>query len=260
MNVSRLILQRRRHRHSRCFGFTLVELLVVIAIIAILAGLLLPALAKAKAAGLSAVCKSNLHQIGIALNLYTQSFQKYPLGAVNESVNGTSLVGLWDGKLLAYASSNRDIFVCPAYKSAPLWTNNVRLPVVNPSYGYNTVGTGRYPASSASLGLDGGFDTLNLGKAVFLSENQVKSPGDMIAIGDALPKPGGADRDLDDLLPINLLTEMVAPRHDQGANVVFCDDHVEFAKVKLWLQKSANARHRFNNDNEPHPETWSNNN
>ena len=59
-------------------GFTLVELLVVIAVIAILAALLLPVLAKGKAAAKSAACKSNLRQLGLALNIYVNDYGKYP--------------------------------------------------------------------------------------------------------------------------------------------------------------------------------------
>ena len=53
-------------------AFTLIELLLVLAIIALLAGLVLPALARAKEAGRGAACLSNLHQIGVALQLYVQ--------------------------------------------------------------------------------------------------------------------------------------------------------------------------------------------
>src|SRR6059058_3902240 len=59
-------------------GFTLLELLFVIAIIAILAALLLPALARAKSAAYSTACRSNLHQIAIALNLYLEDERVYP--------------------------------------------------------------------------------------------------------------------------------------------------------------------------------------
>ena len=232
-----------RIRRPWCAAFTLIELLVVIAIIAILAALLLPSLARGKAAGLSAACKSNLHQMGLALGMYTADFRKYPLW-----MSGTTF---WDATLLPLASNNRNLFRCPAARLAAPWTNNPALPQVNPSYDYNMAGTAKFNVRNPiSLGLDGG--------AIYVAESAVKIPSDMIAICDAKSALVGADRDADDL-PLNLLIELTAPRHNEGFNAVFCDDHVEYGKKTAWLQKTDRARQRWNFDHQPHPETWGNN-
>ena len=126
----------------------MIELLVVIAIIAILAALLLPALNRAKASAKSVACKSNLRQIGIALKLYVDDFEKY------------SPVNLpFPDSLLPYLSSNANLFICPSTK-----------PYGWPWYGYNSSGT-----DGASLGLGGRPD-------VPVSESSVLVPSDMIAV------------------------------------------------------------------------------
>lgn len=65
-------------------AFTIIELLVVIAIIGILAGLLLPVMGQARAAAHSAICKSNLHQLGIAMAMYIDNHNSHGMPLSND--------------------------------------------------------------------------------------------------------------------------------------------------------------------------------
>ena len=120
-------------------AFTLIELLVVVAVIAILAALVMPAIMSAMRQAASTNCKSNLHQIGIANQLYTNHFAQflpcygdwYPNGYEARLISPPWAV-------LPYIK-NRKAYVCPSDPTPgdPWWWNLNHFDLTEMSYMWN---------------------------------------------------------------------------------------------------------------------------
>src|SRR5580693_3758166 len=92
-------------------GFTLIELLVVIAVIAILAAILFPVFAQAREKARQTACLSNMRQMGLAVQMYTQDFDEcLPLAA---SATDTGFLN-WHHFVNPYVK-NQQVWVCPSY-------------------------------------------------------------------------------------------------------------------------------------------------
>jgi prepilin-type N-terminal cleavage/methylation domain-containing protein/prepilin-type processing-associated H-X9-DG protein len=252
-------------KSAKPHGFTLIELLVVIAIIGILAGMLLPALAKAKAMGQSASCKNNLRQLQLAWQMYADDHAGLITGNVVRWIPGLDLLvdenlagwvlgnaqldqtdeNLKEGNLWPYSAA-AGVYRCPADQSRVKdnpGLRRFRSYVLEGSLNLFGVGPAgpsvpldALPGGNALKESDIAEPAMNFG---FMDISEASIGGGAFGIADHAGWKTG---------PYYWI-QQPGDRHGGGANLSFIDGHVE-SRAWLFTPKihKAGARNEPQND------------
>ena len=216
-----------RGRRPRA-AFTLVELLLVAAIIAILAALLLPVLVRSKTSAQRLKCVSNLHQLGLAAHLYwddnngncfryggtaTNGGQLYWFGWLGPGSEGQRAFDASQGALFS-CLQGRGVELCPSFQ---YFSSQLKLKATGATYGY---GYNLFLSASA--------------REAALNVSRILRPAETTLFADAAQvntwqSPASPDNPmLEEWYYVDDVTNQPNAhfRHNQRANVNFCDGHV----------------------------------
>jgi prepilin-type N-terminal cleavage/methylation domain-containing protein/prepilin-type processing-associated H-X9-DG protein len=214
-----------------CRAFTLIELLVVIAIIAILAGMLLPALSKAKAKANNTACLSNMRQWGLGLMMYSDdSDDLFPYEGTSGTapLNAGKQLSAWCNTVTTYMSQDS---LAALYTSGRIPVAKTKSPFTCPSTSTNLPTAPTVQNAFFMYGFNSAMDPNDTVTGVnnnFFRRSQVIQPANtyLFAENNERNFPSTTGRDTPD-------------RHFKAANFVFADGHASLISSNEFKRTAA---------------------